>query len=335
MQCSEIFDSKKDKINILHLGKAFVTDGGKLSHLLKIIHVNVPNWNNYAELKVESPFEKCMEDIAETVKVSLEKGHHHNVNAIAIPPISTCGVGSVPLPVCGRAYVSAVTSYIDAYPKEATNKIREIYYVDTDQSKLDAIKFAFSGLQHWVFHQADNEKHFYHGEGKVVKILASEILFADAEALVAPQDAEMKSERYIAKSLKRCECKSYDQEIANFHRCAWCVGDIRTTSAPKSLKFYHILHVYSPSWRSDVPLDVKARDLRTCIKNIFKEASKLKLGTIAIPTFGGGIKDNISKQKIFKETAGAIVECLKGTPGCTIRVIFIIDSDELNIALMI
>ncbi|XP_062569452.1 uncharacterized protein LOC134231508 [Saccostrea cucullata] len=332
-QCSEVLDSKRN--NILQIGEAFVTDGGNLSHLLKIIHVNVPNWNNYAELEVGSPCEKCIEDIAETVKVSLEKGNDNNVCAIAIPHISKCGVGSVPLPVCGRAYVSAVTSYIDAYPKSSTNKIREIYFVDTDQTKLDSIKFAFSGFQHWVFLQADNEEHFYHGGGTVLKIFASEILFADAEALVAPQEGEMKSERYIAKSLKRCECKAYAGEIAKFHGCTWPVGDIRTTSAPKSLKFFHILHVYSPSWRSDVSLDVKIKDLRTCIQNVFKEASKLKLGTIAIPTFGGGIKYNIDKQRVFKETARAIVECLGGTPDSTVRVISIIDSDTLNITLMI
>ncbi|XP_062566910.1 uncharacterized protein LOC134229218 [Saccostrea cucullata] len=200
---------------------------------------------------------------------------------------------------------------------------------------LHPLKFAFRGFQHWVFHQADNEEHFYHGGGTVVKIFASEILFADAEALVAPQDGEMKSDRYIAKSLKLCECKAYPEEIAKFHGSTWRVGDIRTTSAPKSLKFYNILHVYSPSWRSDVSLDRKIKDLRTCIQNVFKEASKLKLCTIAIPTFGGGIKDNINKQRVFKETARAIVECLGGTPNCTVRVISIIDSDALNIALMI
>lgn len=185
---------------------------------------------------------------------------------------------SVPLPVCCRAYEKAVMSFIDTHSKRSQNTLKEIYFVDRNDKNLQSMKLAFQHKQHWVFHKYDgNEGEYYLATGIVVKIFPREIIFACADALVVPQDGDMKSEGYVASYLLQCKSDAYGKEIASMRGKYWKAGDVRCTSAPETLtNISKVLHVFSP-WAS----------IETSIKNVFEEATKLKLETIVMPFFGG------------------------------------------------
>ncbi|XP_061167604.1 uncharacterized protein LOC133176503 [Saccostrea echinata] len=329
-QCSDFIKIQKE--GIIPIGEAFVTGAGKLQRCQKIIHVNVPKWEFYA--KSENPCKDCMSDIIFTVQACLSE--LDDVNSIAIPAISAGALSAVPLPICCMAYTRAVNTFIGTESKKS--KLKDIYFVDTDQTKLQGIKNSFLRKQHWVYHKEGNENDFYLDSGMVVKILSGEIIFLEADGLVIEQDRDMKSKRNVASRLMQCKSDKYENEMSDWRGRYWNIGNVRRTCAPETLpNIKNILHVFSPNWsfvkNSDLEINI-LEELEVCIINIFKMANNLKLKTLLIPLFGGGITDKSKKKKIFQCTAKAIVKC--GTENSNnIQVISLVDNDDVIVAHMI
>ncbi|XP_062602867.1 uncharacterized protein LOC134264599 isoform X2 [Saccostrea cucullata] len=332
-KCTKFIKAQRD--GILPIGKTFVTDGGKKEHLLKIIHVNIPRWENYAD--TENPCEACLKDIISTVQACLFEPELEGAMSIAIPAISAGEIGSVPLQVCCSAYAKAVLSFIDVQPKRNKSKLKEIYFVDRDYVKLNSIKLAFHQKQHWVFHKSSNDKDYYLGSGLVVKIFPAMAILTHADALVVQQDKDFKSERHIASELKKCKCTKYEKQVASVRGRYVKDGSVKSTCAPESLKnIKKVLHVKSPIWNQTRKQNIEKhiQELENCIKNLLKEASVQKLESIIIPIFGAGVHDDTLKKRVFRETARIIVKYSYENQDKTIRMISIVDENQYNISFM-
>ncbi|XP_062603401.1 uncharacterized protein LOC134265165 isoform X2 [Saccostrea cucullata] len=329
-QCSEFIKHQKE--GTLPIGKTFVTGAGKLQFCQKIVHVNVPVWESYA--KSENPCDDCMSDIISTVQACLSQVD--DVYAIAIPAISAGALSAVPLTVCCMAYAKAVNSFV--VTKSTKSKLKEIYFVDTDQAKLQGIKNSLLHKQHWVYHKAGNEKDFYLDSGLVVKIFSGEIILLEAGGLVIEQDRDMRSKRGVAEYLTQCKSDKYKNEMGNFRGKYWTISNVRSTCAPETLpNIKEILHVFTPEWSimKDTDPEMKImEELEVCIKKIFKMANDHKLKTLLIPLFGREIDDKTRRRKIFQCTANAVVKC--GTEKTnSIQKISLVDNDDVIIAHMI
>jgi hypothetical protein len=143
----------------------------------------------------------------------------------------------------------------------------------------------FQQKQHWIFHNSlQNEVEYHFDMGIAVRIVCGEIMLIRADALVVRQDKDMKSEGFEASQLLQCKSKAYEKEIASLRGRYLGTGDVRFTSAPESLtNISKVLHVISPAWTT-----LMKTDMETCIKNVFKVATKNKLETIVMPFFGRG-----------------------------------------------
>jgi O-acetyl-ADP-ribose deacetylase (regulator of RNase III) len=109
--------------------------------------------------------------------------------------------------------------------------------------------------------------------------------------------------------------KELHNEIAKHAPCA--VGGI-VTSKGYNLPCTHVIHTVTPVWTNG--FEAAADNLRLCYKNIFKQADKLGVSTIAIPAIGTGVHETpidmsamIAKEELqlfFHEYKGSIKEII-------------------------
>ncbi|XP_052082733.1 uncharacterized protein LOC127720272 isoform X2 [Mytilus californianus] len=113
----------------------YITTAGNLTHYKKILHVKVPAQNE------NSTIAALTKNISETIRICLTQANMDNINSIALPPFITLGFHTA----CNTDIVKTYPDSVMKYSKEAGTKssIKEIHFVHTDQTEMEAIHAAF------------------------------------------------------------------------------------------------------------------------------------------------------------------------------------------------
>nr|XP_022339296.1 uncharacterized protein LOC111134504 isoform X2 [Crassostrea virginica] len=118
------------------VGSCCVTSAGKLPYKC-VIHTVGPRWSDYRDSNV------CLELLKKSVEVSFKSADVEGMNSVAIPAISS-GIFGVPKDKCVEQYYKAAMSFCSTYPCKS---LREIHFVDRDESMVRAIKEVFQQNQ--------------------------------------------------------------------------------------------------------------------------------------------------------------------------------------------
>ena len=93
-------------------GEAVVTTAGRLP-FAGVIHAVGPRQGEGDEEA----------RLASAIRASLERAHEREWTSVAFPAVSS-GIFAVPLPVCARAYVLAVSSFFESRPDTSIQTVR-------------------------------------------------------------------------------------------------------------------------------------------------------------------------------------------------------------------
>ncbi|VDI16362.1 poly [ADP-ribose] polymerase 10/14/15 [Mytilus galloprovincialis] len=120
---------------VLHDKCVCITTAGNLNHYKKILHVKAPVWNEY--LTVDAISEK----VSAAITICLSQANMDSMTSIALPPLITLGFDTVLNTSIVKAYPESVMKYSTAAGLRSS--IKEIHFVHTDQSEVEAIHSAF------------------------------------------------------------------------------------------------------------------------------------------------------------------------------------------------
>ncbi|XP_063410842.1 uncharacterized protein LOC134693839 [Mytilus trossulus] len=112
-----------------------ITTAGNLTHYKKILHVMASVRNEYV------PIELISENISAAIHVCLSQANIDNMTSIALPPLITLGCDTVWNTSIVKTYLESVIKY--SAKAGLRSSIKEIHFVHTDQSEVEAIHSAF------------------------------------------------------------------------------------------------------------------------------------------------------------------------------------------------
>ncbi|CAC5392790.1 PARP10_14_15 [Mytilus coruscus] len=112
-----------------------ITTAGSLTHYKKILHVKAPVRNE------NSTITALTENISETIWICLSQANMDNMTSIALPPLITLGFDTVWNTNIVKIYPESVMKYSSEAGMQSS--IKEIHFVHTDQSEVEAIRSAF------------------------------------------------------------------------------------------------------------------------------------------------------------------------------------------------
>ncbi|DAA33460.1 TPA: poly (ADP-ribose) polymerase family, member 14 [Bos taurus] len=273
---------------------AVISKAGKLPYQ-HVIHAVGPQWKS-------DEAQKCVLQLKNAVKESLNLAVKHKYQSIAIPAISSRTL-SFPLSQCVEAIVLAIKEWFQCKKDGCT--LKEIYLVDIAEKTVEA--FAESAKS--VFKdtlpdiaslpslpaaaQPDLRKDHGNGsslltpEGLRIHLVKEDVQNATTHVVVNSISSDLELDRGpLSKAFLEKAGQKLQEELKTAGQGVVVdVGTVLRTSGC-NLHCQHVLHVVAPNWRNDRPSSQKI--MENIIRECLEITESLSLNSIAFPAIGTG-----------------------------------------------
>lgn len=141
-----------------------------------------------------------------------------------------------------------------------------------------------------ITHSLKFPKQYMTAKGMKLFIVEDNITKLSVDAIVCPQDEDIRSFGAIAKIIEKTCDEKYKRVVYRMTRIS--MTEVKKCKAtPKSLPFRYVVHAVAPRWDQNAVYDKRkfVKELELTIRNIIRHASDSKeIKTVALPVLGIG-----------------------------------------------